>query len=483
MSVQSMLALYGVTDRRWSKDESQFLQQVEEALRGGLTCLQLREKECSEEELLNLALQVKELCNSYGVPFILNDNVELAVKCGADGVHVGQSDLEAGEVRRLIGDKMILGVSVQTVEQAEKAMQAGADYLGVGAVFSTNTKDDAKTVGIGGLRDICHYAKVPVVAIGGIDKEHIRELRDTGTHGVALVSAIFGAPSVEEATKALKEEVNQHIVERNTLVPVLSIAGSDCSGGAGIQADLKTMMANGVFGMTAVTALVAENTMRVASIMDASPEFLREQLECVFEDIPPKAVKIGMVVDIDLIRTIVSSLKEYGVEHIVMDPVMVSTSGGKLIEDSALEVLKSELLPISTVITPNIPEAQLLTGETIENEADMERVAKQLGDELQVAVLVKGGHTISDANDLLYANGKMTWFRGVRVDNPNSHGTGCTLSSAIASNLAKGFSLEESIERSKRYISDALSQQLNLGKGSGPMDHGFNVSGYYKEMP
>lgn len=261
----------------------------------------------------------------------------------------------------------------------------------------------------------------------------------------------------------------------------LTIAGSDSSGGAGIQADIKTMTVNGVFAMSAITALTAQNTMGVTGIMEVSPEFLKQQLDAVFTDIRPDAVKIGMVSSGELIRVIAGCLREYQAEHIVVDPVMVATSGSRLISEEAIEVLKKELLPLAEVITPNIPEAEVLWGRAITTAEEMELAAKEIGEACQCAVLCKGGHQIHDANDLLYENGKSIWFYGKRIHNPNTHGTGCTLSSAIAANLAKGYSMEQSVRYAKNFISGALESMLDLGKGSGPMNHGFAVDGEYKE--
>ena len=260
----------------------------------------------------------------------------------------------------------------------------------------------------------------------------------------------------------------------------LSIAGSDSSGGAGIQADMKTMATNGVYAMTAITALTAQNTTGVRAIMEVTPEFLKQQIDAVFEDIRPDAVKIGMVSSAALVEVIAERLVHYQAENIVVDPVMVATSGSVLSQDSAVGVMKEKLLPLATVITPNIPEAQILSGMTIENEQQMEQAAKQIGDSCGCAVLCKGGHSINDANDLLYADGEFTWFHGKRIDNPNTHGTGCTLSSAIASNLAKGYDLKTSIQRAKDYISGALASMMNLGHASGPLDHLFDKEGVFR---
>ena len=259
----------------------------------------------------------------------------------------------------------------------------------------------------------------------------------------------------------------------------LTIAGSDCSGGAGIQADLKTMTMNGVYAMSAITALTAQNTTGVRAIQESAPDFLKQQIDAVFEDIHPDAVKIGMVASSELIRVIADRLRYYNAKNVVVDPVMVATSGSALMKNDAVKTLVEELLPVSTLVTPNIPEAHVLSGLTIESKEDMVTAAKQIGENYHCAVLLKGGHSINDANDLLYANGELVWFEGKRINNPNTHGTGCTLSSAIASNLAKGFTLTESVQRAKDYISGTLAAMLDLGKGSGPMNHAFDLQGEY----
>ena len=259
----------------------------------------------------------------------------------------------------------------------------------------------------------------------------------------------------------------------------LTIAGSDSSGGAGIQADMKTMTANGVYAMSAVTALTAQNTTGVTDILESTPLFLGEQLDAIFTDIFPDAVKIGMVSSAELITVIAEKLKQYGAKKIVVDPVMVATSGAKLLRDDAVEALCRELLPLAAVLTPNIPEAEILSGMTITDAVGMEAAAKLISEKYGCAVLCKGGHQINDADDLLWRNGSGKWFHGKRINNPNTHGTGCTLSSAIASNLAKGYDLDQSVERAKAYISGALAAMLDLGHGSGPMNHMFDLKGAF----
>ncbi|MBQ6999294.1 MAG: bifunctional hydroxymethylpyrimidine kinase/phosphomethylpyrimidine kinase [Clostridia bacterium] len=261
----------------------------------------------------------------------------------------------------------------------------------------------------------------------------------------------------------------------------LSIAGSDSCGGAGIQADIKTMTMNGVYAMSAISALTAQNTTGVIAILEATPEFLKQQIDAVFEDIFPDSVKIGMVSSSELVCVIADRLKYHKAKNIVVDPVMVATSGSSLMKTDAVKTFIDKLLPIATLVTPNIPEAQVLSGLSIKSKEDMLKASKIIGDAHGCTVLLKGGHNINDANDLLYENGEYHWFEGKRIDNPNTHGTGCTLSSAIASNLAKGFTLAESVQRAKEYISGALSNGLNLGQGSGPMMHNFNLKSYFAE--
>jgi len=261
----------------------------------------------------------------------------------------------------------------------------------------------------------------------------------------------------------------------------LTIAGSDCSGGAGIQADIKTMTANGVYAMSAITALTAQNTTGVSDILEATPAFLAGQLDAIFTDIFPDAVKIGMVSSAPLIEVIAEKLRQYDAKHIVVDPVMGATSGAKLLRDEALQALTQQLLPLAEVCTPNIPETEILSGMRITSAENMVVAAKTISERYGCAVLCKGGHAINDANDLLWKDGEAHWFHGKRIDNPNTHGTGCTLSSAIASNLAKGQLLHQAVENAKAYISGALAAMLDLGKGSGPMNHAFAIGGRFVE--
>lgn len=257
---------------------------------------------------------------------------------------------------------------------------------------------------------------------------------------------------------------------------LLTIAGTDPSGGAGIQADLKTFAAHKTYGMSVITSVVAQNTTGVKNVVDLPPEFIGEQIDSVFTDIFPDAVKIGMISNEEIIKVIVERLKKYKAKNVVVDPVMVATSGNSLIKSTAVKTLIKELLPLADVVTPNMPEAEVLSGVEINDKKDMEKAAKVIGNSIKAAVLVKGGHLEDCADDLLYMDGKIHWLQGEKIDNPNTHGTGCTLSSAIAVNLAKGMNILEAVEKSKDYLTGAIRMGLDLGEGRGPLDHLYNIS-------
>lgn len=256
---------------------------------------------------------------------------------------------------------------------------------------------------------------------------------------------------------------------------VLTIAGSDCSGGAGIQADIKTIAAHKLYAMSVITALTAQNTRSVRGVQSAGGRFVGAQMDAVFSDIFPDAVKIGMVAEPEIIKMIAHKLKKYKARNIVLDPVMVSTSGSRLISPSAEKTLKKYLFPLADLVTPNISEAEVLGGVKIENKADMLAAAKKIFKENKVKILIKGGHLADCADDLFYDGARAVWFKAAKVDNPNSHGTGCTLSSAIAANLAKGRGLRAGIENAKKYVTGALKAGLDLGAGAGPLEHGWNI--------
>jgi hydroxymethylpyrimidine/phosphomethylpyrimidine kinase len=256
---------------------------------------------------------------------------------------------------------------------------------------------------------------------------------------------------------------------------ILTIAGSDCSGGAGIQADIKTITAHRMYAMSAITALTAQNTTGVYGIFEAEPDFVAQELDCIFTDIFPDAVKVGMVSSAEIIGVIAEKLREYAAKNIVVDPVMVSTSGSPLLKPAALDALKTRIFPLADILTPNIHEAELLCGFPVDTPARMVDAARQIASLTKGHVLIKGGHLADTADDLLYGDGEERWIQAPRVENPNTHGTGCTLSSAIACNLADGRDMYESVARAKRYVTGALSAGLDLGRGSGPLDHTFDI--------
>lgn len=474
------LRFYAVTDSRWLGAGERISEACEQALRGGATCLQLRDKELKGEALLAEARDIKEVCHRYGVPFIVNDDVETALVAGADGVHLGQDDLADCLAR--VGSSgssnlhdilhlpagMLLGISAHTVEEAVAAEKAGADYLGVGALFATGTKDDARALTRETLLAIRGAVRLPLVGIGGLTAENISTLGGRGLSGFAVVSAIFKAQDKEQAARELSGLINTVLAP-----PVLSVAGSDSCGGAGIQADLKTMTALGVYGMTAVAALTAQNTMGVTGAVTTEPSFLAAQMQAVFEDIPPRAVKTGMIPSAELVRTIATELRKYKAMNVVVDPVMVATSGAVLAEDEAVAAMKQDLFPLARVITPNIPETERLWGQSVRSREEMEQAARALGEECGCAVLVKGGHSLADADDVLFdpEDGGLTWLRGKRIETGNTHGTGCTLSSAIASFLALGWPLPSAVCQAKDYLSAALAAGFDVGRGSGPLYH------------
>lgn len=261
----------------------------------------------------------------------------------------------------------------------------------------------------------------------------------------------------------------------------LTIAGSDPSGGAGIQADIKTMTMNGVYATSAITALTVQNTLGVSAVEQVKPELLSQQIDAVFEDIFPDCVKIGMVGSTALIEVIAEKLSYYKPKKIVVDPIIASTGGRALIKPDAVKVLSEKIFPAATIITPNIPEAQTLSGLEIKSRNDIQRAAEKLFSQYGCAVLLKGGHSADCADDLLCTQSGLEWFEGQRIDNPNTHGTGCTLSSAIAANLAKGFDLSEAVGRAKQYISMSLNVMLDLGRGRGPLAHALCLDPWFAQ--
>ncbi len=487
------LSLYLVTDRPLSggRDMAWI---VREAAAGGVTMVQLREKECSTAEFIQLARKLKAALAPLGIPLIINDRVDVVLAVDADGVHIGQSDMPYATARKLLGRDKIIGLSVETMDEVVAANALDVDYIGISPVYATPTKTDTLTpFGLDGVDEVMRCSRHRCVAIGGMNRDTVGEVIAHGVEGVAVVSAIVAAPSPREAAAELaaiikdnrhEHSENSEVSENNCqlstvncqLRRVLTIAGSDSGGGAGIQADIKSISANGCFATSAITAITAQNTLGVNAVEGLSIDILEGQIEAVLSDIGTDSVKIGMLHSAEVVRSVARLLRKYGIKDVVLDPVMVSTSGHKLIEDSAIAVLKSDLMPLARVITPNIPEAEILLGEPIERQGDLPGAARRLAQQYGVSVLLKAGHLVGDELiDIFYnyETGEVAELSARRVDTPNTHGTGCTLSSAFAAQLAKGLLLTEAARAAKAYINNAIiyGAAYKIGNGHGPVCH------------
>ena len=681
---------------------------VREAAAGGVTMVQLREKECSTAEFITLARELKQALQPLGIPLIINDRVDVALAVDADGLHIGQSDMPYDMARRLLGPDKIIGLSVETMDEVVAANALDVDYIGISPVYATPTKTDTlQPFGLDGVSEVMKLSRHRCVAIGGMNRNTIGEVIRRGVEGVAVVSAIVAAESPREASAELaaivrdsrpswsatafasvsdtmhsieqyafiqqmldgtlpqeqfvrylqqdkiylkeysrdlyaladmmtdkaegdffrttaregmesenamqamlserfgiqsdplpvattlrytnflrhytdtadvpialaavlpcywvynevgKYLVAQHIDETNPykewiqtygseemsqatdyvvalidrfaadcsqekqaamrrifaegcaleldffaigveedsekrivesnqlgenfqfsilnsqLKRVLTIAGSDSGGGAGIQADIKSISANGCFATSAITAITAQNTLGVNAVEGLSIDIIEGQIEAVLSDIGTDSVKIGMLHSAEVVKCVARMLRRYNIKDVVLDPVMVSTSGHKLIEDSAIELMRTELIPLARVITPNIPEAEILLGEPIERQGDLPSAARRLAGMYGVSVLLKAGHLVNDELiDIFYnrETDELIELSAQRVETPNTHGTGCTLSSAFAAQLAKGLPLTEAARAAKAYINAAIVHGANytIGHGHGPVAH------------
>ena len=481
------LSLYLVTDRTLAqgRDMSWI---VREAVAGGVTMVQLREKECSTAEFVALARELKTVLQPLGIPLIINDRIDVALAVNADGVHIGQSDMPYDTARALLGKEKIIGLSVETIEEVMAANALDVDYIGISPVYATPTKTDTLTpFGLEGIEEVMRLSRHRCVAIGGMNRDTIGEVIARGIEGVAVVSAIVAADSPRQASAELVGIIQKNRSEHHKnnfqlsilnsqFKKVLTIAGSDSGGGAGIQADIKSISANGCFATSAITAITAQNTLGVNAIERLSVDIIEKQIDAVLSDIGADCVKIGMLHSTEVVHCVARMLRKYGVTDIVLDPVMISTSGHKLLEDSAIEALKSELIPMARVITPNIPEAEVLLGESISKQDELPDAARRLAEKYGVSVLLKAGHLIDDELiDIFYnrESGETIALRARHIDTRNTHGTGCTLSSAFAAQLAKGFSLTEAARAAKHYINQAIvhGARYEIGHGHGPVAH------------
>lgn len=452
--------------------EDEILVATELALKGGASIVQLRDKYAPVAHQLQLGNKLKVLCHKYNACFIVNDNVELALQLGADGVHLGQDDGEIAHARAQLGAQALIGISTHSVALALRAQEHGADYLGVGSIYPTHTKGDAIHIGLEELSQVCSAVDIPVVAIGGIHAHNLPEVIRQGASSAAVVSAVMNAPRPDVAARELSLMFKR---SASSVVPppigrVLTIAGSDSGGGAGIQADIKTVTLLGSYASSAITALTAQNTTGVQGIHPVPPEFVVQQAQSVLEDIGADVVKTGMLFSAEIIRAVAEVLRHAPTLNVV-DPVMIAKGGANLLQSEAVAAFVEEILPLTYLLTPNIPEAEALTGIKINTITQMEEAAHALQRMGATHVLVKGGHLKGDPTDILrYADTSLV-LEKKRIDTLNTHGTGCTTAAALAALLARGFPLPTATQLAKEFIHTAIIAAPELGHGHGPVNH------------
>lgn len=458
--------VYLITD-----NQAKLVERVEKALRGGVAVLQYRAKDKSHQTCLDEGAELKSLCKKFGAIFIVNDSVELAIALDADGVHIGQDDGCIKETRKKIGSAKIIGKSTHNLEEALEAEQAGADYIGFGAIFPTDSKTVTQIPGSSVLADVINKIKIPIVAIGGINAANACHVIDSGADAVAVISYVMSAKRPEIAATELKLLFNRR--KKKPRGGVLSIAGSDSGGGAGIQADLKVITLLGSYAATVLTALTAQNTCGVSSIHGLPPSFIMDQLNSVLDDIPIDVIKTGMLHTSAIVTTLSEQLFDLPLFiPLVIDPVMIAKGGAALLDSDSIYAIREHLLQHAYLLTPNIPESERLLGRIIRSETDMEMAAKELQSMGAANVLIKGGHlTGQQSTDILFDGNKFYKYRAERIFTQNTHGTGCSYSSAIATFLAQGEPLQVAIEKAKTFISTAIRTASSLGKGHSPVNH------------
>lgn len=444
------------------------LKVVSEGLRGGAQVVQYRDKQRSRESKINLAHQLLQLCREAGATFLVNDSPELAVESFADGVHLGQEDGSIHEARRLLGPDKLIGISTRTIDQALKAEMAGADYIGVGSIFPTESKDDTDLIGLETLRKVRRAVKIPIVAIGGINWTNGANALEAGADSLAVISSVAGDSSPALAARELSLLSNANKAhEKNR---VMTIAGSDPGGGAGIQADLKTIALLGSYGTCAITVLTVQNTLGVQGLSQAPAKFIIKQAEAVLDDIGIDTLKTGMLYSAEIVTSVAELIQEYNLLSVV-DPVMIAKGGTSLLRQEAVEAVRRELLPRVYLLTPNIPEAEALTGQTIHTLEEMEEAAKALQAMGPRHVLIKGGHREGDAIDILLAGKTVQTLVAERINTTSTHGTGCSYSAALATLLAQGQPLIKAAKTAKLFINEAIRHAVPIGNGHGPVNH------------
>lgn len=468
--------LYLITDHGERLPE-----RVAAAIDGGCSVVQYRSKLHDPGDVIPLGQKLKLLCADAGIPFIVNDDPQLARLLDADGVHLGQEDGDPAAARELLGSGKIIGISTHSLEEARQAEAAGADYIGFGAMFPTTSKKVTYLPGPSVLAEVRPQIRIPVVAIGGITRDNASRVIDSGADAIAVISAILDHPEPALAAAELSLLFNRrHPYPRGG---VMTVAGSDSGGGAGIQADLKTITLLGAYGSSVITALTAQNTRGVSCIHPVPPSFVEEQLHAVLSDIPVDVVKTGMLLTSEITSVVAAMLERFGKRMLIVDPVMMAKGGSRLIDKKAVETVREQLFPLTYLLTPNLPEAEMLTGLTIRDEAGMAEAARLLRDMGVRNVLVKGGHLPEgNAVDLLYDGRNLLRLPASRIMTKNTHGTGCTLASAIAAFLARGETLPVAVRRAKEFVTTAIRLAQPLGKGHGPVNH-FMAAHIQSEAP
>ncbi|NVN89620.1 MAG: bifunctional hydroxymethylpyrimidine kinase/phosphomethylpyrimidine kinase [Desulfuromonadales bacterium] len=458
--------VYLVTDQG-----DNLVERVRTALQGGVSVLQYRAKNKERERCLFEATELKQLCRDFGVAFIVNDDMQLAREVEADGIHLGQDDGQVVDARKLLGPNKIIGKSTHDLNEALQAEQEGADYIGFGSMYPTSSKSVSHLPGTAGLSEIRDRIKLPIVAIGGITSSNACRVIDAGADALAVISSVLSSPRPDMAAVELKLLFN-----RRRPFPrgaVLTIAGSDSGGGAGIQADIKTITLLGSYAASVLTALTAQNTRGVSAIHGLPPSFVIDQLDSVLSDIPIDVIKTGMLHTPAIISALAERLAEQpSLLPMVIDPVMIAKGGAALMEREAATLFLEQLIPLAYLLTPNIPEAERLLGRTIQTEAEAEQAARELHALGAANVLIKGGHlTGRFSTDILFDGYECHHFSAERIFTSNTHGTGCTYASAIASFLAQGEPLRVAVERAKQFITSAIHLARPLGKGHSPVNH------------
>ncbi|HXV21462.1 MAG TPA: bifunctional hydroxymethylpyrimidine kinase/phosphomethylpyrimidine kinase [Desulfuromonadales bacterium] len=457
--------LYLITD---SDSDGRLAERVAAALRGGARVVQYRDKYRPAEQQVVVARELGRLCRQAGAVFLVNDSPQLALLSEADGVHLGQGDGSIGEARSILGPGRIIGVSTRTVDQALAAQSQGADYIGLGAIYPTGSKNNAELVGLERLRQVRQAVTLPIVAIGGIDRDNAGAAIDAGAEAVAVISAVMGADAPAVAAREISLLFNRRLPFPRGRI--LTVAGSDSSGGAGIQADLKTITLLGGYGMSALTALTAQNTSGVRGVYPVPVDFVEAQIEAVLGDLGADVIKTGMLYSAGIVAAAARAIERYALPAVV-DPVMLAKGGSPLLRDEAVSALREELLPRTYLLTPNLPEAETLTGLPVRTEKAMELAARRLQEMGASNILLKGGHLPGEAVDLLLAGRTLHRFCSPRIATRNTHGTGCTYAAAIATFIAQGLPLIEAVGRAKVFLTTAIETAVPLGAGHGPVNH------------